>query len=742
MKTPAGTVRRFGRAARGRALAVAGVLGTLPSVAAPASGDPAPGDLGTVTVIARVPRPLSEAAASISVFDAAGLGALEVRDLGDLARYEPGLAVPRDATRFGTGDIEIRGIGGNRVLLEVDGVPAASRFAIGNFSDAGRAILDLDLIRRVEVLRGPASSLYGSDALGGVVALRTWDPEDVLADAAFGLRARAAWRGDDDGRLATALAAVRVGSARALLGYAQRDASELDNGDAAMPPNPADRRTRAWLAKLALGERAPLRLTLQRQDVDAVTDVRSLLLQPGRFANTVAMRGDDASGGTLAALDQQLVDAGPFAQAEWRVYWRRSAVEQSTFEERRAVPPRTPPLGLVREFRYLDRTTGAEATASREFRAAGLAHRLVAGFEVERTRVEEARDGVQTDRLTLQRTRTILGETFPLRDFPITTTTRIGVYAQDHVAVGARGAWIPSLRVDRYRLVPRPDAIYTEDNPRTTPVAISRTAASPRLGATWRTTGGATLYAQYAHGFRAPPSEDVNVGLDLPLFNTRAIPNPDLKPEKSDGLELGIRADTGRLRGTASAFLNRYADFIESKVNLGPDASGTTIFQSRNVARARIWGVEATGTWAAGAPGSAWEGWFLRGALAYARGDDTGADRPLNAVAPAKGVLGGGYADPAGRWGAGALATVVAAKTRVADGATRLFRPPGYATLDVDAWWRPAPALELRVALLNATGRSYFQWADVRGRAANDPSLELYRRPGRSLTAAVTWSLR
>jgi hemoglobin/transferrin/lactoferrin receptor protein len=695
-----------------------------------------------VTVIARVPRPLSEAAASVTVVDAAALDALVARDLADLVRYEPGLAIRTDATRFGNGDFSIRGIGGNRVLLEVDGVPSSPGFAVGNFADSGRSYLDLDLVRRVEILRGPASSLYGSDALGGVVSLRTFDPEDLLGDRDFGARVRSAWRGDDDGVLVSALGAARAGPADVLVGYANRRSNEVENTSEVLAPNPRDRRTQAWLAKAVTGETNPLRLTLQHQITDTVTDVRSLLLQPGRFANTTGMRGDDHATASLVAVDRQLRAVGPFAQAEWRVYGRRSEVRQDTSEQRRAAGPRNPPVDLYRQFRFEDETVGAEATASLEFRTRELDHSLVTGFEVDRSRVVEQRDGLQTNLLTQQTTTTILGENFPLRDFPRTTITRAGVFVQDRVATGARSAWIPALRVDHYRLEPRVDAIYAADNPRTVPVSLRSTAVSPRLGYTHALTGGASLYAQYAHGFRAPPFEDVNIGLDLPLFNTRAIPNPDLRPEKSDGLEVGIRAERGALRGTASAFYNRYRDFIESKVNLGPDASGTTIFQSRNIAEARIWGLEAAGTWDFGRAGTPLDGAYARAALSYARGDDTARDRPLNSIDPPKAVVGGGYAAPSERWGASLLATVVLEQDRVDEGPAALARTGGWTTFDADAWWRPLPRLELRLQVLNLADRSYYDWADIRGRAAEDPSLELFRRPGRSVNASVTWQLR
>src|SRR3546814_2197489 len=69
---------------------------------------------------------------------------------------------------------------GNRVRIVVDGVPLADAYSIGQFASAGRDLVDLEAVERVEIQRGPASTLYGSDALAGVVAFRTLDPEALL----------------------------------------------------------------------------------------------------------------------------------------------------------------------------------------------------------------------------------------------------------------------------------------------------------------------------------------------------------------------------------------------------------------------------------------------------------------------------------------------------------------------------------------------------------------------------------
>ena len=160
---------------------------------------PAPpaGEAGreTVTVYARRLVPIAQVAATVTVIPRETIDRTLVTDIRDLVRYEPGLTVRNDPFRFGLDTISVRGVGGNRVAVEVDGIPAAGGFAVGSFGDSGRSFVDPAFIERVEVLRGPASSLYGSDAIGGVVAMTTTTPRDLLGgDRTRGLRSEVATR--------------------------------------------------------------------------------------------------------------------------------------------------------------------------------------------------------------------------------------------------------------------------------------------------------------------------------------------------------------------------------------------------------------------------------------------------------------------------------------------------------------------------------------------------------------------
>src|SRR5690606_6368406 len=140
-------------------------------------------DFDRVQVTAtRTARAVSDVAATVDVIDREQLDNQLVHDLRDLVRYEPGISVTRSATRFGLGGFRIRGLDSNRVLIQTDGIAMPKSFNIGSFANANRDFTDLETLKRVEIVRGPASSLYGSDALGGVVAFVTKDPADYLGE--------------------------------------------------------------------------------------------------------------------------------------------------------------------------------------------------------------------------------------------------------------------------------------------------------------------------------------------------------------------------------------------------------------------------------------------------------------------------------------------------------------------------------------------------------------------------------
>ena len=702
--------------------------------------------LETVTVYARRLVPIAQVAATVTVIPRETIDRTLVTDFRDLVRYEPGLTVRNDPFRFGLDTISVRGVGGNRVAVEVDGIPAAGGFAIGSFSDSGRNFVDPAFVERVEVLRGPASSLYGSDAIGGVMAITTTTPRDLLGgDGTRGLRSEGGYSGADEGWHAVAVGAAEAGAARLLLGYAHRTGNELDSA-ADVTPNPRDYTSDALLAKAEWRDMpgGPLTLAGEASLIDQQTSIDAFLgLQGTRFVNSTLLEGDDQAERYRLSANQQLVSRAAFDSADWRAYVQGTDTRQDTLEQRRAVPPRTPPVEIMRRFDLQDRTLGAEFTAVKEFDGTSRIHTVVYGFELAQSRLEERRDGQQTDLVTGNSTSVILGESFPLRDFPVSDVTRAGAFVQDELQFGDSG-WtlIPALRADYYELEPQPDRLYREDNPSAAPVGVEDFSLAPKLGVTRSFDNGLGLFLQYARGFRAPPPEDVNIGLDLPLFNVRAIPNPDLEPETSDGYELGLRWNVPGVELTASLHYTDYEDFIESKVNLGPDPdSGVTLFQSQNIDEARIYGAELGLDWRVGDQAPALEGWTTRLAAAWTRGEDRVSGEPLNSVDPASAVLSLRYEAPTGRWGSELATTAVAAQNEVDDSRADLYETAGYVTLDLLAHYDFGRGLRINAGVFNLTDAEYIDWSDVRGRVVGDPLIPYYTRPGRNVSVTLHWRL-
>ncbi len=140
-------------------------------------------ELAPVLVTAdRNAQTLDKAAPNVSVIGRKTLNQASAQNLDDIVLYEPGVSVPSDNNRRGHAGINIRGIDGNRILMMVDGVRIPESYAGGGSNGAisGRDMVESDTLKQVDIVKGPYSALYGSDALGGVVNMVTLSPRDFV----------------------------------------------------------------------------------------------------------------------------------------------------------------------------------------------------------------------------------------------------------------------------------------------------------------------------------------------------------------------------------------------------------------------------------------------------------------------------------------------------------------------------------------------------------------------------------
>lgn len=735
----------------GAALALAGPLGaaSLENAEAAAQDDAGADGAtllpGWVVVAARRPQPSEEVAGSVSVVDRPDLERLQAQDIRDLVRYEPGVRVAADPSRFGLDGFNIRGVQGNRVAVRIDGVPLPDAFSVGSFSNAGRDQVDPEFIQRLEILRGPASALYGSDALGGMVAIATRAPTDLVDGEGSGAEFRAGWSGRDEAWKASALGAWQGPVHGALLALGERRGHETENRPEPGAPNanPADTRRRSALAKWTTDlDAARGTLSLERYDNAAEVDVRSLVNGPGQFATTESLLADDREIRERALAS--LVFPAPAAwldEIEVRAYWQGSRTGQDTTQRRRAAPPalRFPTL-RARRFEIAQWQRGLQAIARSSGEGFGAEQQWVYGVELARTRVKERRDGLETNLASGAVTNVILGERLPVRDFPNSVLRSEGLFASGEFDfTGTPWSLLAGARWDRFRVDARPDPLFREDFP-TQPVSDARDSqATPKAALRWDVAEDDRLWLAWAEGFRAPPFSDVNIGLVLPQFNYVVLPNPDLEPERSRGLELGWNHEGEHAQWRLSAYHNRYRNLIETRANLGLNAQGATVFQSVNRARARIRGFEGSARFALGGLAGGFEPYTLNAAFSWARGEDTARDVPLNTVQPDRVVLGLERAGDAGWPTLWASMTAVARVDRIDRSSADLFAPPGHVLFDLGLRQDFGHGITLDAALLNAGDVRHWDWAALRGVLRNNlPSPSFYTGPGRSAVVTVT----
>jgi len=710
---------------------------------------------GRITVTAtRTPVLQEEVPATITIITDEEIADQLATDIKDLMRFEPGVTVRRAPARFGaaigsTGrarneDIAIRGIGGNRVLIQVDGIRSPQGFSFGP-QDAGRGgFADVSLIKQVEILRGPASALYGSDGLAGAVSFVTADPVDLIKDASFGGFVTSQYSADDNEFAQTATLAGRTGDLSAMIAYTRRDFNELANrgtitgtGPARTAPNPQDGESNAVLAKL-VWDKGPHRIRLTGEWLESAVETEVLTglgpaftFGPRPVWIVDALNARDTTARTRASLDWTYNgNSGDVIEyAFLSAYWQDAEDRQFALEERTSLTA-IPAPDRERLNTFENRVYGAVGELRSGFDLGGMKHRIVIGGDISSTRQQGLRDGTFPGR----------SESFPTRAFPVTDFTLGGLFVSDEITLfDGTLTLFPALRFDFYDLNPTDDPLLTTFVPQ----GQSDSRLSPKFGATLKLAPDVFLFGNYAQGFLAPTPAQVNNFFEFIAGGYTSIPNPDLRPETSESFEAGARYVGDIFSLQVTGFRGDYENFISQQVIGGAfTPQNPAIFQFVNFAAARIEGLEAR------AEMNLENGITGRFAMAYADGDTidpSGRRVPLDTIDPFNLVGSIGYRDRQGRFGAELILTHNARKERgelelAANGTDLFVRPAASTILDLTLFVAVTDALKLRAGVFNLTDEKYALWSDVRGlRVADAGIFDAFTRPGRNVSVSASY---
>ncbi|SFC74461.1 hemoglobin/transferrin/lactoferrin receptor protein [Polaromonas sp. OV174] len=676
---------------------------------------------------------------SVDVINAHDMEEGQIRDIRDAAKNLPNVSVKRAPARFGliggssdgrdgNAGFNIRGLDGNRVLLLVDGIRAPRSYVFSSYS-FGRDSFSIDLLKRIEIIRGPSSVLYGSDGLAGLVNFITHEPADFLADGkTLGGRASTSYSGDNGGVSVSGTVAGRVNeSLEWLISASTNRGKDLDNqgsNDSAnvdrTRPNPQTDKAYALLAKLVFKPDGTQKhvLTLEHVEKKSEYDLLTARSKPPLVATSV-LRGEALTTSERNRLTwdaRYKVNSLLADNLQTVLSYQDAASRQYTLEDRNTSPDR------VRDMTYDERSWQAGIQAGKTIRMSPeWSQKITYGL-----------DYAQADILNLQTGQVpAAGETFPLKRFPDTKESSTALYLQDEF-ISNSWSITPGVRFDRFDLKASQAGFIGQA------ASLSGSAVSPKLGVLYRATPEWSVFGNYASGFRAPNASQLNGFFENVTQFYKTISNPNLKPEKSKNLEIGVRGRVNGLSLDVAAFTGKFNNLIEDNVTVGGAGvvGNPTVFQSINIGNATISGFEIKGAmdWGKLAGGS------LSTPFSYgqASGKDKTTGKPLNSIDPAKLSVGVKYETAA--WDVRLDAVRHSAKqgsdVNVVAPATQ-FLVPAATTLDLGGQWRINKKLRVNAGIANLTDKKYWNWSDVRGLAATSAVADAYTQPGRHFNVSL-----
>lgn len=620
---------------------------------------------------------------------------------GDLFRGQPGLAVQGDGGAWG-GNPVIRGQRKESLVMLVDGVRLNSAQPQGAIA----SLADMSLLDTVEVVKGPASVLHGTGAMGGAINLRT--PEARFADQAQARGRFSGSTGTVDSSLAGgALLELSSPNHGLVLGAAAKDVDDYETPDGQVTNSGF--RSESFLAKYALRISDSQKLTLNLQNHEDRDVWYPGSAKPGPGGNGALVIHSPKQKRTLAELGYTS-DIGP-GTLETSVY--RQEVDRQIrawwdFKDRNQVWNNV-------SFR----TDGAKA----QYRLpVADNHLLTIGAEGWEMTGDPARFTYSPPM-----SENAIANS-PFRDGEIESR---GLFVQDDIMAGN---WNIQLGA-RYDKVTG-DARVVGNGPAARTEGLKNTSEtlSWSAGAIYNLSDMVNPYLNIGTAYRAPDMrerfEDATRGDG---FFHRG--NPQLDPEKSTSAEVGLKG-RGRLgQYQVAAFYTRIDDYIAGRITgQNHPQNNLPIKQTENLDEVVIYGAEAGFVMPLEALNASAPAIDLDGSLTWLRGENKQDDEPLYQIPAPELTLGLGQQNrPGFNWHGQVRA--VAEQDRTADAFSNGTEnsTPGYATVDVELGWNfgstgSLSALEVSVEGNNLLDKRYREHLTDGGILS----------PGRGLVAKVS----
>jgi outer membrane receptor protein involved in Fe transport len=642
----------------------------------------------TATRIGGEDQPVSEA---VTVVNTAELADAQIQVVTDALRGQSGVFVQQ--TTPGQGTAIVRGLKGSEVLHLVDGM-RLNNALFRNAPNQYLALVDPFIAERIEVVRGPLSTLYGSDAMGGAVQVITDRP--FLGGGDWAVDGRALVRFDSRTLGNVVHSSLAAGAGDWGFGGAL---SYQDHGDVRAAnrraQSPSGYRSEAASAFVSFQPREGQRNELSVQYLTQPSTPRHDELVAG-FGQT-----EPASEIFEFAPNSRLFVHAQHHSTGWSSWVDELSVHlgmQKMTDDRRTQDTGADALRVEQNDSELWGLTISAAAVPSE------RHAVTYGVDVYRDTVHSARQSVAADG-----TAQSIQSRFP----DGSKLNTLDVYVQDAMTLSPRVALTAGARISRAEVA----LAATEE---TEPATIRNTDITGSLGLRADLDDQWTLLANLGRGFRAPNIFDLGT-LGARPGNRFNIANTDLGPETVWTLDSGLRFENAVASVEAFVWYSDYQDQIISVSSGALDAAGRDIVQSQNASSVILRGAEIVGEWRF-APG-----WRANFGVNYVWGETTLTDEeePADRIPPLDAQFTLRYERDL--WWIDAQARVAAGQDRLSGRDVRDPRinpdgTPGFGLLRLRGSYQFSSVLRATLALHNLADKTYREHGsgiDGAGRAAS-----------------------
>ena len=514
----------------------------------------------TVHVTAsRVEQELMEVPMSVSVITSKDIEKSGAKTVGDLLSDIPGVEIKNDGGQ-GIDRVKIRGEDAFRTLVMIDGQKVAEHKSMSG----APILIDPSMIERIEVIKGPASVLYGSDAIGGAINIITkkGGTRAVQGEVSAGMDTSASGKNVSSGIYGN------VNGWEYRLNAATESYDNLETPIGEVPYTEFDSRSASLYLAYNISENMKVGGTIDYYKLDFM------------------------SGTQDGSYDEFFVDVPKWDRTKGALFFEMKNVNDYLARLRMDVFHQQSNKDMQNH--VIQGTTKVDSFADNQLDQTGFSvqsdwqlgeHYLIAGYEFSYDSLDAETYSI-TSPLPIMTVRNTRVWDATQQQHSVYASMESPVLSDVSLTYGVRYTWV------------RSESDYektgTTSMGPSTPESWSRDSSDGHavfnLGAVWRAAEDVSLRASWAQGYRFPIIQELFV--DSTMGGATTLSNPDLKPETSDNFEIGLRWTNSAFSVDSAVFYSKADDYIDSLLT-AKTMMGKT-YRYTNVSEATTYGLETS----------------------------------------------------------------------------------------------------------------------------------------------------